>query len=175
MSVLPEAIPLRGRVRAAQLCRKAASRSLLVPQAGAQRSGARENKPTHHSHSRSKREKRFSWNAFCLRRPGKGNDRAPRAQHLRNRCLTRMCTRILKTMPAKKVARMHFQQLKFVLVCPPVEEKFVAQRSVHRSASPLQSKIGISEFNYELLAGSQHRKSMVSKMIAVSAIRRSRV
>ena len=40
----------------------------------------------------------------------------------------------------KKVARMHFQRVKFVLVCPPVEKKIVAQCSVQRSASPLQSK-----------------------------------
>jgi hypothetical protein len=30
----------------------------------------------------------------------------------------------------KKVARMHFQRVNFVLVCPPVEKIIVAQRSV---------------------------------------------
>ena len=33
-------------------------------------------------------------------------------------------------MAEKKVLRMHFQRVNFVLVCPPVEKIIVAQRSV---------------------------------------------
>jgi hypothetical protein len=34
--------------------------------------------------------------------------------------------------PQKKVLRMHFQRVNFVLVCPPVEKIIVAQRSVQQ-------------------------------------------
>jgi hypothetical protein len=40
----------------------------------------------------------------------------------------------------KKVSRTHFQRVNFVLVCPPVEKIFVAQRSVQHFCV-LESKI----------------------------------
>jgi hypothetical protein len=52
------------------------------------------------------------------------------------------------------VARMHFQRLKFVLVCPPVEKKML-HNAVFNALRALQSKIKISKFNYGPLAGSQ--------------------
>ncbi|MGC2744601.1 MAG: hypothetical protein WA672_15610, partial [Candidatus Angelobacter sp.] len=46
-----------------------------------------------------------------------------------------------KSAVKKKVPQMHFQRMNFVLVCPPVEKKIVAQRSVQRFCVALERNI----------------------------------
>jgi hypothetical protein len=58
---------------------------------------------------------------------------APRSLQLQNNLTIKFARRLKKnSWSQKKVARMHFKRVEFVLVCPPVEKIFVAQRSVQR-------------------------------------------
>jgi hypothetical protein len=62
-----------------------------------------------------------------------------------------------KLVAEKKVSRMHFRRVNFVLVCPPVEKIIVAQRSVHHLCVARESKTEFFEVQLRALAGSQHR------------------
>jgi len=80
-----------------------------------------------------------------------------------------------KVEETKKIRAYAFPAAEVRANMPSSRKKIVAQRSVQHSASPLRSKIEISEFNHGPLAGSQHRKQHGLEMIAASAIRRNRV
>jgi len=53
---------------------------------------------------------------------------------------------------------MHFQRMKFVLVCPPVEKKLLHNAVFNALRRPCRVKINVSKLNYGPLTGSQHRK-----------------
>jgi hypothetical protein len=58
---------------------------------------------------------------------------------------------------------MHFHQLKFVLVCAQSKKNLLHNAVFTILRRPCRVKINVSKLYHGPLAGSQHRKSMVSK------------